>query len=1151
MGYIAYEQVRKNCVRDQIKSALNDAITGMCLLSCIEGFILFKIMEMSNVEGDGMEFTPLQVFSSYTLLKSTLSVPSVISQAKQLGYTSIALTDKHVMYGAVEFYKEAVRQNLKPLIGLTVDLSANDEWPEESEIVLIANNNIGYQELMAFSTDIMLHHQAVDVNRLSSISNDVSIIFPVTSKVLEGMKQDTERVRIFIHSLSEQCSALNIGIRWDDAYQAEIRGIQEIADALDIPSVISESVYLMDDSDQSAIKVLHAIDNGLTVEEDNFQLSEGSGFLKDKSEQLNYYASKGLTEALNNTQNLIEKSQLSFEWETRLPEFNTPENLSSEQYLEKISFEWLSKRVPDHDDKYKTRLKKELTVISKMGFADYFLIVWDLMKYAHDNRIATGSGRGSAAGSLVSYVLKITDVDPIKYDLLFDRFLNEQRFTLPDIDLDFPDNKREMILSYVFDKYGSDHVAQIATFGTFAAKMAIRDSGRVFGLTTEELKKWSNTIPSRPGITLKDAYKESDKLKKLVKESEFNLMLFKTAVKLEGLPRHVSTHAAGVVISKDPLILSTPLQEGSGVMPLTQFTMGDVETVGLLKMDFLGLKNLTILADCLSLSGMNRRSIEDSLSDISLDDPETLELFKSADTNGIFQFESTGIQRVLKKLGPTEFEDIVAVNALYRPGPMEQIDHFIARKKGNESVEYIHDDLKDILSVTYGVIVYQEQVMKVASKIAGYTLSEADILRRAISKKIKAEIDAGRNQFVAGAKRKGYLKEDAEAIYAHIERFANYGFNRSHAVSYSKLAFQLAYFKAHHPAAFYVALMRSTSNNRDKVRKYLMEAKQRGLALMKPSINSSWYSFTVSNGSIIFGLDTVKGLRREFISHIMNERKANGPYKDLMSFVSRMGDKWRKEQMILPLVKAGCFDELGTNRNTLIHSLGSVINSIKMSNGNTELFESLAPRIEQLPELSFKEKLQQEFEATGFYLSGHPAEQFAQSNVDFLTVSETGRYSSYAVQVEAIKKIQTKRGEPMAFMDVSDSSGEGTIILFPDIYRKVSRLCKEGALLRVKGKAEWKGDQLNVIANTVEMLTEKKEAHKGLFLRIRDMDHDRNKLQKILAIVSKRNGAVPVIIYDPVTERKEKLKSRFNVQPDEELLNELIEVLGKENVFLK
>lgn len=1103
------------------------------------------------MEGDGMEFTPLQVFSSYTLLKSTLSVPSIISQAKKLGYTSIALTDKHVMYGAVEFYKEAVRQKMKPLIGLTIDLTASNVWDGETEIVLIANNNSGYQELMSLSTDIMLRHQTVDINRLSSISQNVSIVLPATSIMLEGLKQDAEAVRSFIRTLSEHCPAISIGISWDDTYQSEIRSLQEMADAVDVTLVISESVYLNDESDWSAIKVLHAIENGLTIEEDEFMQRNGSGYLKNKSEQLSYYASVGLTEALDNTHNLIDKCELSFEWETRLPEFNTPDNLNSVQYLENISFEWLSKRVPDYDDRYKRRLTKELTVISKMGFADYFLIVWDLMKFAHDNQIVTGSGRGSAAGSLVSYVLKITDVDPINYDLLFDRFLNEERFTLPDIDLDFPDNKREMILSYVFEKYGSDHVAQIATFGTFAAKMAVRDSGRVFGLTTDNLKNWSNAIPSRPGVTLKEAYNESDKLKELVKESERNLMLFKTAVKLEGLPRHVSTHAAGVVISKDPLTLSTPLQEGSGVMPLTQFTMGDVETVGLLKMDFLGLKNLTILADCLSLSGLNRRSIDDSLAAISLDDPKTLDLFRTADTNGIFQFESAGIQRVLKKLGPTEFEDIVAVNALYRPGPMEQIDHFIARKKGKEPVEYIHDDLKEILSVTYGVIVYQEQVMKVASKIAGYTLSEADILRRAISKKIKDEIDAGRNQFVAGAKERGYQKEDAEAIYTHIERFANYGFNRSHAVSYSKLAFQLAYFKAHYPAAFYVALMRSTSNSREKVRKYLMEAKQRGLPLVKPSINSSWYSFTVSSGSIIFGLDTVKGLRREFISHIMNERKANGPFKDLMSFVSRLDDKWRKEQMILPLIKAGCFDELGTNRNTLINALASVIDSIKMSNGNTELFESLAPRMEQLPDLSFKEKLQQEFEVTGFYLSGHPAEQYAQSTTDFLTVSEAGRFSTYVVQVEAMKKIQTKRGEPMAFMDVSDSSGEGTVILFPDVYRRVSRLCKEGALLQVRGKAEWKGDRINVIASTVEMLIEKESAHKGLFLRIRDIDQDRNRLQEILAIVSKRSGSVPVIIYDPSTERKEKLKSKFNVQPDEDLLDELIDALGKENVFLK
>lgn len=1099
-----------------------------------------------------MSYTPLQVFSSYTLLKSTLSIKAVIRQAKELGYSSLALTDKNVMYGAVEFYKEAIKNDIKPLIGLTVDIEDEEASIESLELVLLARNNKGYQSLMSLSTDIMLNKKKITLNSLRKITKDIIVVLPFHSlELLDALVNDTSRLEGLFQTVADCLTHFYVSTLWRNETEPQLMQLKKTLNKLEIPLIVSEPISFLNKEDEPAAEVLQAIEKQETISEDSLNNQNDRAFLIEEKEVEDFYGSKSLLNEVQLTQSIVDDSQLSFDWHSILPKFDTPDGMSSEEYLEKTAIEWLGNRLPEADQRYRARLNKELNVINKMGFADYFLIVWDLMKFAHKNQIVTGSGRGSAAGSLVSYVLKITDVDPVEYDLLFDRFLNEERYTMPDIDLDFPDNKREQILSYVFKKYGSDHVAQIATFGTFAAKMAIRDTGRVYGLTSEELKQWSTAIPSQPGMTLRKAYKESASLRKIVNSDELRKKIFAIATKLEGLPRHVSTHAAGVVISKDPLINSTPLQEGSGVMPLTQYTMGDVEAVGLLKMDFLGLKNLTILSDCLKYTPSLKGSIENKLAQIPLNDLETLELFKAGETNGIFQFESSGIQRVLKKLEPSSFEDIVAVNALYRPGPMEQIDHFIARKKGLEPIHYVHEDLKDILEVTNGVIVYQEQVMKVASKIAGYTLSEADILRRAISKKIKQEIDAGRNQFVAGAKRNGYEEETARLIYDHIERFANYGFNRSHAVSYSKLAFQLAYFKTHYPAAFFVSLMRSTSNNKDKVKRYILEAKQRSISISNPDINKSETTFSVHGQSIIFGLDSIKGLRNDFITHIVSQRKRQGSYTDLLSFISRIDSRWRKEQTLLPLIKAGCFDQLGETRQTLIQSLASIIDSINMSNGNMELFESLAPRLEKMEEFSFNEKLKQEYEVTGFYLSGHPTEHYTKKSSQFLTVSKTGEIHDFIIQVESIKKIQTKRGEPMAFMAISDSSGEATAILFPDMYRKVSKLCKEEALLVVTGKAEWKKDELNIIVNKVSPLTAESGSSLSLYIRFNDLSSEKEVLNRVLSVLTEYKGETPVIIYDAAAKRTEKLKSKYNVSADEECVMKLTELLGQNNVIVK
>ncbi|MDN6293418.1 MAG: DNA polymerase III subunit alpha [Alkalibacterium sp.] len=1102
-----------------------------------------------------MDFVPLQTISAYSLLESNIKIPELVSKAKKLGYTSLALSDYEVMHGAVEFYLEAKKHGIKPIIGLTVNIYEDTESDEGLSIVLLAENASGYKQLLALSSKIKVNHEKITPNILQEHIGNITAVIDFGS-LNNYLSETSERVTVILKDIKKIIKHVYLGIALTNDTIEKTKNIIRLSEEISIPVVVSEPINSIDETSTMSIDVLNAIKEQETIEYRNYKSTSSSFYLQKPEIVIEKYKKNNLNDALKRTVTISKSIDLNLEWKSTLPQFDTPKQMSSAEYLKEIVHSRLNEKLPDHSSIYDKRIEKELSTIIKMGFADYFLIVWDVMKYAHQNEIVTGAGRGSAAGSLVSYVLNITDVDPVAYDLLFDRFLNEERYTMPDIDLDFPDDKRESILKYVLNKYGANHVAQIATFGTFAAKMAIRDTGRVFGLSTDEQKKWSDAIPNTLGITLKKAYNDSEKLRTLVNNSDKHKMIFKNAIDIEGLPRHVSTHAAGVVISKEPLIETAPLQEGNGAMPLTQYTMNDVETVGLLKMDFLGLKNLSILSDCLKNTKQLKGKVKEKLASIPLDDQPTLDLFKDGNTKGVFQFESSGIRRVLRKLKPTTFEDIVAVNALYRPGPMEQIDLYIKRKNGQEKIKYIHEDLKDILEVTNGVMIYQEQVMKVAKEIAGYSLSEADILRRAISKKIKKEIDAGRKQFVAGANNKGYDEETASQIYTHIERFADYGFNRSHAVSYSKLAFQLAYFKANFPAVFFVSLMRASSNNKDKLKSYMLEAKQSGIQLIHPDINKSEANFKVANENIIFGFNTLKGLRKDFIQHILYLRNKYGDFEDLLSFINTIDERWRKERYILPLIQAGSFDQMSYNRRTMVESLESMLNSVNMSNGNIELFESLAPKIQKKDEYSLEEKLKQEFEVTGYYLSGHPTEKYMdmikKNDITFINDSIQNRVQTYLMSVEEIKKIQTKRGEPMAFVEMTDASGEATGVLFPDNYRKYAKELQKNKLFIVKGKVEFKKNKWNILVDSLrkpDSLEPKNQAR--LYLRFENLKEDRTKFNDILTLLNNHQGDTDVIVYDQSLNKKEKLKSTFRFNKDAATINAMKKILGKNNVVLR
>ena len=884
--------------------------------------------------------------------------------------------------------------------------------------------------------------------------------------------------------------------------------------------------------------------------------------LKSSEEMVEQFKNAGLEEACDATKRIADTVDLKLELGKRImPTYPVPEGEDSDHYLKTLCEEALEQRVEEVTEEYIQRLDKELKVITTMGFSDYFLIVWDIIRYAHRQNIYTGSGRGSAAGSLVAYLLKITNVDPIQYNLLFERFLNEERYTMPDIDLDFPDNRRDEVLTYIYEKYGKENVAQIGTIGTYGAKSAIRDVARVLGASQEEIKRWAKAIPSGPNVSLENGIK-NQALQELVFENRRNQQIYEIAKRIEGRNRHISTHAAAVVIADHPIIEQTPLQKGSGDIYLTQYTMETVEKVGLLKLDILGLRNLSILADCIQFIPYENKRKKVDIDQIPFDDQKTLKIFRKGNTDGVFQFESPGIRRVLRKLQPNSFEDIVAVNALYRPGPMEQIDTFIRRKNGGEPIKYPHNDLEKILGITYGVMVYQEQVMQVASIMAGYTLNEADILRRAISKKSHQEIEKGRQQFVQGSIENNYSKETALEVYGYIERFADYGFNRSHAVAYSKVAYQLAYVKANYPASFFAAIMKAS--NKDKIKTYKAESKLYGVELLAPDINRSYSSFTIDEGKIRFGFDIIKGLPRNFIREVIKERRNNGNYTHMVNFLNRMDEKWLNEDLIFPLINSGAFDNLKETRNSLIHSLPSVMDSIKMSHGNVELLDIFAPVIEVKPELSDEEKMKQEYEATDFYFTSEPGEKYNKlrkdTKIKYLADVSKDTYVKLLATVENIKNIQTKKGQPMSFVDVADSTGKGNLTLFPNIHRQYIKNFNLGDTILIDGKVEQAKYPAKIIVNKIVLADDllegskqkdSKKKHQVLYIRFASLKSQQKKLNALQEILLQNKGQVPVILYDQETKEQKAFKQDYYAKLNNTLLEQLNKMFGEENIVIK
>lgn len=1105
-------------------------------------------------------FVPLKVKSSFSLLQSTTKINDLVQKAQEQGYETIALTDNNVLYGAIDFYNACQKVGIKPIIGLTLDIAGLIETDQEYELTFIAKNKQGYQNLMRLSTlKMTLSEGYLNFDYLADYLDGLFILSPNEKSEFSYLIEQSQisDVKDLLAKYQSLMGSKNVRIGLSHRMDTiTAQSIKALADSYNMRVIALDEVSYLNPENQADVDVLKAISNGETIPADQLgEQVQGAYSLINPNEIIDNYQAISMVEAVQETQKVADATSLKLTFsQPKLPEYPLPDNETAHSYLKKLSNSGLNARFPNGvPDEYKQRLDLELGVIQEMGFEDYFLIVWDIMNYAHSQQIITGPGRGSSAGSLTAYALTITDVDPIQYDLLFERFLNSKRVQMPDIDLDIPDDKRGMILEYLHQKYGHYHMAQIITFGTMAAKQALRDVGRVFGISPFEMKSWSDAIPNVLKITLSDALAQSQKLRNLVNDSTKNKGIFTIAQHIEGIPRHYSTHAAGVVLSQIDLREVAPLQNGSDDILLTQYSKDLVENVGLLKIDILGLRNLNILDQAVKQVKKNYQvNFDPAL--INLEDEKTLALFRMGDTSGVFQFESSGIKNVLKKLQPTSFEDVAAVNALYRPGPMENIDTFIARKHGLEQITFPDDSLKQILEPTYGVLVYQEQVMQVASKMGNFTLGEADLLRRAMSKKKKKTIDEMRTQFVQGARKNGIQEAIAEVVYQYIERFANYGFNRSHAVAYSKIAFQLAYIKANYPAAFFEAILNSVGNNPQKIKEYLVEAKQYQVTIKLPDINLSEAGFSLQNNIVLFGLGSIKGLRKDFIEHIIYLRQ-EALFIDFQAFLHRIDKKYLNEENIAALIYAGCFDQFDYNRAELVGALPELISSIDLSGNNTNLFELLTPKIARQSNFPLMFRLEKESQYLGAYLSGHPIEKYrkqvGQTKIQKISeISEKTRVT-ILVNLTKIKVIRTKKGQQMAFLNGSDETSEIDLTIFPDLFRQKESLLEKNNVVVVSGDVETNRG-LQIIIKSIDLADDyfAKLTQKKWFLKI-SKESTNEKVEELMQIMKKRLGQTPVILYYEKDNRKISLDRTYWLRDDEETHTALTKTLGSENVVIK
>ena len=1156
-----------------------------------------------------MAFVHLHLHTEFSLLDGACRIKQLAKRVKELGQSAVAITDHGVMYGAVDFYRACQAEGIKPIIGCEVYVAPRGrtrfqkvhEFDAESRhLVLLCRNQEGYRNLSYMVSQAFLEgfyiKPRIDMDLLREHCGGLIAM----SACLAG-----EIPRLLMADEYEKAKEAALEMRelfGEDGYYLEMQdhgipvqkkvnaGILRLHEETGIPLVATNDAHYIRKEDWETQDVLLCIQTGKTLDDPGrmkFQTQEF--YVKSEEEMASLFPQH--PEAIENTAKIAELCSVEFEFgKYHLPNFKLPEGWTdADAYFEKLCLDGFARRYPEGGQDKLKQLHYEMGMIRKMGFVDYFLIVSDFIGFAKGSGIPVGPGRGSAAGSMVSYCLNITDIDPLKYQLYFERFLNPERVTMPDIDIDFCIRRRQEVMDYVARKYGADHVAQIVTFGTMAARASVRDVGRVMGIPYAEVDAIAKQIPGGPGnlhITLEDALKLSKQLKESYDGDERIKKLIDTAMALEGMPRNASTHAAGVVITSKPVYEYVPLATNDGV-PVTQYIMTTLEELGLLKMDFLGLRNLTILNDAVEM--VRRSEPGFTLKDIPEGDRETYKMLSSGMTSGVFQLESSGMTGVCVSLKPQNIEDITALIALYRPGPMESIPRFIACKQDPAKVTYKHPLLEPILSVTYGCIVYQEQVIDIFRHLAGYSLGQADMIRRAMSKKKAKDVERERQFFIygdpergiAGCVKNGVSVEAAQSIYDEIYDFANYAFNKAHAAAYAVVAYQTAWFKCHHPREYMAALLTSVLDSSEKVAEYIAECREMKIPLLPPDINESQPDFSVSSGGIRFGLTALKGVGRAFMTGMLKERTDHGPFADFMDFCERMFDQELNRRVLESLIKSGAFDSLHCRRSQLMQVYGQVLDGIAESRrrnveGQLDLFgmgtqeEQSAAQpalvLPDIPEYSAAELMTMEKETTGLYLTGHPMDQYRELvrrrgavpigsiMTDFAREEGPQEYRDgqrvmVAGIVAAYKTRTTRNNTLMAYVNLEDDTGGMELLCFSRVMDESGGYIRDNSALLVTGKISVRDEkEPQIMVDSIRPLSDLGEADQQeqvLWLRLPSREDPR--MRKVRLALSFFPGEQQAILY--FEDCKKRVGTRCQIAPS--LVKEMKERLGENNVVVK
>ena len=1151
-----------------------------------------------------MSFTHLHLHTEYSLLDGACRIDQLVQRVKELGQSAVAITDHGVMYGVIDFYRACKAAGVKPVIGCEVYVAPRTRFDRVHELdssarhlVLLCRNEQGYRNLsymvsMAFTEGFYIKPR-IDMDLLREhheglIALSACLAGEIPRRLRNGDYEGAKAHALEMRELfGEDGYYLEIQDHKIPEQQAVIAGIMRLSKETGIPMVATNDCHYLTREDAAMQDVLMCVQMGKLVEDTERMRFETQEFYVKSEEEMRALF-PNCPEAIENTQKVVDLCNVEFQFgKYHLPEFKLPEGeTDGDAYFEKLCWQGFAQRYPQGGEDLRDRLRMEMGVIRQMGFVDYFLIVSDFIGYAKENGIPVGPGRGSGAGSMVAYCLRITDVDPIKYGLIFERFLNPERVTMPDIDIDFCIRRRQEVIDYVSRKYGEDHVVQIVTFGTMKAKAAIRDVGRVLNFPYAEVDNIAKQVPFDPKMTLDKALVLSAGLRDLYNGDERVKELVDMARKIEGMPRNASTHAAGVVITKRPVYEYVPLATNDG-QPVTQYTMVTIEELGLLKMDFLGLRNLTVLDDAVKMVQKEIPGFQ--LSDIPDDDMEVYQMLSEGKTSGVFQMESQGMTGVCVGLKPKSIEDICAIIALYRPGPMDSIPKFLACAQDPKLVTYKHPSLEPILANTYGCIVYQEQVIEIFRKLAGYSLGQADMVRRAMSKKKEKDVQRERESFIhgdpkrniAGCLANGIPEAVAQSIYDEINDFAHYAFNKSHSLAYAIVAYQTAWFKCRHPREYMAALLTSVLDSQDKVAEYIAECRDNGIALLPPDINESGAAFTVSGPNIRFGLAALKGVGVGFTNAVLAERDKGGPFASFPEFCSRMYDCDLNKRVLDSLIKAGCFDRMGVRRSQLLKVYEQVVDSIgrdrrKNLEGQFDLFggggeTASVPTViyPDIPEFSPVELMSMEKETTGLYLSGHPMDQYRKQAQKYGAVpiaavmagdgeeERSRRYGdgtnvTLAGVVASVRTKTTKNNSLMAYVMLEDATGAMELLCFSRTLTESGAYLKANLPIVVTGKVSIRDEKApQLMVDRVAPLSEERgpakaapEGDQVLWIRLPDGGETFTWLKKLMNMFPGESAA---IVY--LADRKKKLQTRCVIH--DALLAELREALGEENVVLK